>query len=348
MTRAAAEREVRDGFWVKVRARLRPLQQGEAPPGTEAADRRMVEFFHQEGTKAWPDCPDPFDDYLPLREPELMGEFLHVFGRDRSPTDAEVIGFYARYGPIRESVMREGKRYPAWAERLEPEDEARLSGVARAGLCEPLWWLRERARELRLTYDIYVALVEDRKAVLHAILGDIPRGKYLRRAQIVAGRIVRDVADTPIPLPPPRDPSTPPSKAGLHAWRVQRDELSRRVAADLLADQLNKAEAKSKRLWVVSGRAWATSRKGEPEGEPRADALRLVRTRRISDLMTAMYLQLGEFVEERTVLRQCPGCDRLFHPARRNQDYCTARCGDAARQRLYYRDRKEKSAEPSS
>jgi hypothetical protein len=64
--------------------------------------------------------------------------------------------------------------------------------------------------------------------------------------------------------------------------------------------------------------------------------------------MSAMYLQLGDAVEERTVLRQCPGCDRLFHPKRRNQDYCTARCGDAARQRSYYRDRKEKSARPSS
>jgi hypothetical protein len=342
MSRVHAEPELREGSRMGVRARLRPLQEEEAPPGTAQADCRMVEYFCQEGGQVWPDRLDPETEYQPLRTPELLGEFLHVFGGERSPSDAAVTSFYARFGPITESVPRDGKPFPAWAERLEPEAVAGLSVAARLLLCEPVWWLRERARDLRLTYDIYLALVEDRKAFLRSLLGDLSPRQRLRKAQIVGGRIIRDVVDALLP-PPSRRASSPEAKrVSLRTWEAQRDEYSARVAADLLADQLNKAEAQSRRLWVVTGRAWARGRKGEPAGQPRPDALRLVRTRYVSDLVTAMYLQLGECVEGRTILRQCPGCDRLFYPARRNQEYCTARCGDAARQRLYYRARQQR------
>jgi hypothetical protein len=313
------------------------------PFGFDLRDNRMIEFFARAGNKVWIDGMD-LEPYAPLREPDLLGQFLHLFGREQLPSDAKVIRFYARYGPVRERVLVEGERLPAWALRLEPEDQERLCDQARLCLCEPLWWLRESAQELRLTYDIYLALKEKRLTYLRSFVADLPPEKRVRELQIVAGKVVRETMDAYVPSrgktadsPPVRPRSQAERKGSRLAWRIQVDEACVRLATGLLANQLNKAEAKSRRHWTNPWQAVVDLEKDRPLGDWRPESLQLVRARTVDDLVAAMYLLLGELVAQGTALRHCPGCGRLFHPRRTNQEYCDARCGDAARQRLHYR-----------
>lgn len=124
--------------------------------------------------------------------------------------------------------------------------------------------------------------------------------------------------------------------------RLRGESLHRRLAARLLANQLNNlAESKSRRRWVehwveAQGR-WSD----QPFGHRLPDALDLARVRQVDTMLAAAYLQLAQIVAQESALRQCPGCRGLFFPRRTNQHYCTARCGDAARQRTYYRRRKD-------
>ena len=87
--------------------------------------------------------------------------------------------------------------------------------------------------------------------------------------------------------------------------------------------------------------------RSEPDGSPRAGTAGLVRVRSVRSLLGALYVQLGELVGAGAILRQCPGCNRLFYPGRSDQEYCDRRCGDAARQRIYYRQQKAKRTAPS-
>jgi len=82
-----------------------------------------------------------------------------------------------------------------WALRLEPEAQEQLPTEAQVFMCEPLWWLRERARELRLTYDLYRALKEGRLSFVRALIGGLPQGKLLIGLSITGGRAIRDVTD---------------------------------------------------------------------------------------------------------------------------------------------------------
>ena len=70
----------------------------------------------------------------------------------------------------------------------------------------------------------------------------------------------------------------------------------------------------------------------------------LVRVSSFHGLDTALHLQLGELVARDLALPHCIGCQRLFYPRRTDQRYCTAACGDATRQRGYYRQQKRKTA----
>jgi len=186
------EAELASGLWPRVQARIRPLYDWERPPEVAPGDERMVEFFrHRAGTTEL----NNIDWYFPLRERDLVGEFMHLFGGETEATDAKVIDFYARYGPLREWVRRENGTFPTWGLRLESQAQEQLPSEARARLCEPLWWLRERARELRLTYDLYRALKENRVAFIRALIGGVPQGKRLIGLSILGGRIIRDVTD---------------------------------------------------------------------------------------------------------------------------------------------------------
>jgi hypothetical protein len=117
---------------------------------------------------------------------------------------------------------------------------------------------------------------------------------------------------------------------------------------DLLASQLNIGEQRSARRWSRVLIGPGPARRGGPDGEPPPGALRLVRPRSARDLLAAMYLQLGELVNERALMRQCEGCQRFFFPKRTDQRFCGSHCGDAARQRAYYAERKAKAAPKSS
>jgi hypothetical protein len=87
-----------------------------------------------------------------------------------------------------------------------------------------------------------------------------------------------------------------------------------------------------------------TPREQQALGIPDSDPLGLVRCRSAQDLTAAMYLQLGELVARHVVLYQCEGCGRLFYRRHGKQRFCAASCGDAARQRDYYRNAKAAAA----
>ena len=106
-------------------------------------------------------------------------------------------------------------------------------------------------------------------------------------------------------------------------------------AAALVARHLTKAEARVTRSWEMCWPIDTPPRSPEPDsGGEDLDVVRIVHC---YDLMAPIYLQLGELVQRRELLRQCPGCSRLFYPGRANKQYCSAACGDATRQRTYYR-----------
>ena len=317
-----------------VQARIRPLRRGEFPAGGTVDDTRMVHYFIAMGKNTvHPDLVTS-SGYRPLEERELLTTVMHVFGREQSPSDNEVVAFYRRYGPVAGAAVVAGALVPAWAERLQLADRDELPPEVMRFACEPVWWVREQARELRLTYDLYRALREADLASLRSLLGGVPEGKQVVDVHIVQGRLFRDVAD-----------SLPPSAAGKESTPAQQaaeltplSALDCRVwAATLIARQLNRAEAGVRRTWEMVWPTYPIPPEIQPEGEPESERLDVLPVWRSDGLVPAIYLQLGELVKRRELLRQCPGCDRLFYAGRANRQYCSAACGDATRQRIYYR-----------
>jgi len=129
----------------------------------------------------------------------------------------------------------------------------------------------------------------------------------------------------------------------LPRLRPMTEEEARHWGRVVLAGQLNAAEQRSYRVWVDRAQLLpqAYSRPGAPDGSAPEKSMDLVRVRGFRGLTTAIYLQLGELLERDAVLRHCPGCQRLFYPARSDQIYCDPNCGDAARQRQRYAERKQ-------
>ncbi len=345
--RISYEEEARMGLAWQVRARLRPLQAWEQPPDADLCDDRMVEFFM---VKDGMTTLDSVGAYYPLLAPDLLPDFLALFAREPPAPERKVVEFYARYGAVSEHVLIDGKRWPAWTARLSAEDRGQLSTEARLGLCEPIWWLRERARELRVTYDIYVALREGSLPALRAMIGRVPEGKRIISIGIAAGQISRTVTDDErgagrragsfAPEPDPAPVTDPSTLAPLP------DEQVLFWARQLLAYQLNIGESRSKRRWdqYVDLPGIPTPREQQALGAPASDPLGLVRCRSAQDLTAAMYLQLGELAARHVVLYQCEGCGRLFYRHHGKQRFCGASCGDAARQRDYYRNAKATAA----
>jgi hypothetical protein len=291
----------------------------------------MVEYFKGEGNTALID-PVALSDYLPLQERDLLTTVMHLFGREQAPSDHEVVGFYRRYGPLGGPVWIDGAPLPAWATRLAPADRERLPMEVLRFACEPLWWVREQIGELRLTYDLYLGLRDNDLPSLRRLLGGVPAGKRIADIYIVEGQLFRDVVDEKGPPSaeghprPGREPAKlePMSGKDCRLW-----------AAALVARQLSKAETRVARIWEM---AWPTD---VPPGPLAPDSggedLEVVRVVRCPDLMAPIYLQMGELVQQRAALHQCPGCGRLFYAGRANKQYCSAACGDATRQRTYYR-----------
>ncbi len=332
------EQEIDVGRWPRVRARLRPLRAEEMPPTAEAMDdNRLVEYYAEDSSDPVPDSTG-LRPYTPLRDPDVLPEMVRTFARDESPSEAEVVAFYAGYGPLGGWRPKDGTWYPDWVARVDPEHPDRVLTDARMIYTEPLWWVREKARGLRLTYQLYAGLRDDRTDFLRSLLGEVPKGKKLAGVHIIAGRLLRDVVDDP--EAETRDADVP-EKARPSLEFVRNKSQCRQLATKLLADQLNLAEQRSHRWWVDHWLEAQLDRRDRPSGRPRPEALELTRVRRVSTLWAAAYLQLAELVDQRAALRQCVGCGGVFFPRRTNQQYCTARCGDAARQRAHYRERKQ-------
>jgi len=76
-----------------------------------------------------------------------------------------------------------------------------------------------------------------------------------------------------------------------------------------------------------------------PQRHRRFSAQALMRARGVVVLLD----ELRELAEEASAMRQCEGCRRFFFPKRTDQRFCDSHCGDAARQRAYYAQRKAKA-----
>ena len=104
--------------------------------------------------------------------------------------------------------------------------------------------------------------------------------------------------------------------------RPLTDEECRHWGYQLLAGQLSAAQQQSSVKWMV-----------EQEG----GSYGLVQGRSFPDLVVAMYLQLGEMMRRGERYRTCQGCGGPFWFRGGKQKFCDTRCGDAYRQRRFYR-----------
>lgn len=325
------------GLWFQVEAHLRPLQPEEFPTSAPLDDDRMVvyaeETLGQMVRASWRGL------YAPLAAAGLAADFMRLFAGPGRPRAARVRQFYAAYGPLRETRVIEGEEVPAWAAHLATEHRSSLSGEARLFVCEPLWWVRRRAREVRRTYDLYLALRADDPESLRSLLPRISEGMRLLSLDIEDGQVVPYVAEEG-PKPPGR------RRVGSVAVERQQDAISsgrpRRPLTDeecrwwgrsLLAAQLTRGEQGSDMKWYLE------DPQGESSQHPEvaSGVAGLVRGHRFRDLLAAIYVQLGMMVSRSKVYQVCPGCGGPFHPSDGRQKYCDPRCGDAARQRLIYR-----------
>jgi len=353
------------GLWPRVRARLRRLGRWECPVDREIDDDRMVEFDEVEErvetTRAGrrktqrTDRVSYLDSlfyYEPLADRGLALEFLHVFGGERLPSAHQVIGFYQSYGPlcvaVRHRQQPEGdpELFPAWALWLSEEAQSRLRPADRLRQSEPLWWVREKARELDLTYQLYDALRTRTLSRLRALLGTVPEGMHLTEMRIERGEIRRyglDSGDWEKKVGSVALVELPWEETAGQPHGVLSREECLRWAATLLVQQLNQGEEQARLKWARYQPLPTDTPKTRPLGEPNPSALGVVREQRFDNLLAAMYLQLGDIVARQVVLKVCEGCRRLFFRGRSDQVYCTKHCGDAHRQRISYRPANDSS-----
>ena len=251
---------------------------------------------------------------------------MRLFGRGKLPRDPRVLEFYRRYGPVSQSKTL--KDSPVWLSRLSARARSRLSAEARQGLCEPLWWVAEEARRMWLCYELYRSLLQEDLPSVRALLGEVPQGEDVRGTRLSPIGISLLTAEAE-PRPGGR------RRAGSAALERPAERVSAQVPGRpltdeeccrwgwrLLADRLTAAQEQSSVNWLVD----------EEEGR-----YRLVKGRRFRDLVVAMYLQLGEMMDRGELYRTCRGCGGPFWPARGKQRFCDPRCGDAYRQRRFYR-----------
>ena len=313
------------GCWFTMQARIRPLEPHEQPPGVVAYDQRMVEFYGESEEMI---VPNWSGFSFPMGEPQLAADFMRIFAGDALPSDEQVIGFYQRHGPLREQVQVGAETIPVWVLRLAPEGQRALKRKPEVFFCEPLWWVRERAQEIKTVHTLYRALKEDDMAALKAVFPRVPAGREIVAIELLRGKVSLSF-ETPTSEAGGRRPSS-------SVRRVTEAE-TRRWGNLLLARQLEFGERESARHWTVPDSVLRPrlhpARAGE-EGSP----VKVQLSRSFSSLTGAMYCALGAMVEQGLVMRQCPQCDALFYPTHGNQHFCRTECGNVHRQRRFTRE----------
>jgi hypothetical protein len=314
------------GLWPQLQITLRALEPWERPALGGTADDRMAVYARMiAGDMA---LPDWVGIYTPLANPDLLADFMRIFGRPRPPRDSQVIRFYREYGPL--YLASEADGMPAWAELLSETDRRRLTSEARL-MSEPVWWLMLKAREVARAYDLYLALKEDDPAAVRGLLRGIPEGVRLNRFEWQQGEIIAYIAEEE-PAPPrgrahsaavEQPLSRDHAPSGLHPLA---DEEYCQWGKRLLADRLSLGDRGSRPGWRLSELPSLPI-------EVTTAVPGLVRSRTFDNLLAAMYLQLGEMVTRGEVLGECRGCGGRFRTTHRGREYCDRYCSDAARQR---------------
>ena len=327
--------QLRDGLWFQVEASIRPLEPWERPAWSLVPDHRMVVFAERTASRMV--GPRWVGIYSPLDTPALSADFMRLFGGGQLPRDQRVAEFYRTHGALSPKAVVDGEESGAWVARLSPQARRLLSAEARLRLCEPLWWVAEQAREMRLFYDVYRALAVGDLPSLRSMLGGVPQGEEVRGVRLAPTGISLLTAEAE-----PEQKTQGRRRAGSAA--VERPTTSvgadvpRRPLTDdechtwgyrLLADRLTVAQQQSSVKWMV-----------DEEG----GSYQLVQGRTFPDLVVAMYLQLGDMMARSELYRTCQGCGGPFWSRGGKQKFCDTLCGDAYRQRRFYRHPQPRAA----
>jgi len=320
--------QLRDGLWFQVEASIRPLEPYERPAWCLVADDRMVTFGERTASGMF--APRWVGIYSPLDTPALSADFMRLFGGGQLPRDQRVAKFYRQYGPLYQKAVIAGEETGAWVARLSPQARRQVSAEARLRLCEPLWWVVEQAREMRLFYHVYRALAADDLPALRSMLGQVPQGEEVRGVRLAPTGISLLTAEAE-----PEHKTQGRRRAGSAAVerpaasvsgdvprRPLADEECRHWGYQLLADQLTAAQGQSSVKWMV---------------DEQGGSHQLVQGRTFADLTLAMYLQLGDMMRRGERYRICQGCGGPFWSPGGKRKFCDPRCGDAYRQRRFYR-----------
>jgi hypothetical protein len=313
------------GLWFRVHARVRAAHLSEIACAPDGADARVVESVRpEEGEFPLPAWTEP---YSPLTDLDLLGEFVRVFAADSPPPDAEVEGFYARFGAIRDR---------SWITRLAPDDAKELPQLTRLALREPVWWLGELASELRICCQLYEGICEGKAEMLRETLGQTSAVGDLVDVKLLSAQIFKTVAT----------PEDRQRRVRSGTWweptpddrgRAMTDEECLRWARQVLRGHLNAYEARSHRQWVSRAELpWDSLRPHDPiRAQDENPLLGGFRTAIFDSLVAVMYVQLSDLAARGGLLRRCQGCQRFFFPSRPNQSYCAQRCSNAHRRRRF-------------
>jgi hypothetical protein len=335
---ARADTSSPERFWFRVEASLRRVEPEERPAWCLVPDDRMVVYGELTPSGVW--APRAAGLYSPLATPTLCPDFMRLFGAGPLPRDQRVLGFYGQYGALDQKTRGDGPETSAWLARVLAHGRRPRTGEARLGFCEPLWWVAEQAREMRLCYDVYQALVGDDLASLRAMLGEVPQGEEVRGVRLAAAGLSLLTAEAE---PPPTRPGRRVGSAAVERPAAEASrELARRPLTEeecstwgyrMLAERFTAVQQQSSVKWML-----------DAEGA----RPRLVQSRTFPDLVVAMYLQLAELVAAGQLYRTCEACGGPFWAKPGKQRFCDRQCGDAWRQRHRYRDPNWQAARPST
>jgi len=274
--------------------------------------------------------------YDPLSSPEA----LNVFTRLDFSRDDQLVNFYARFGvvgfPSRHTELHQWRNSDGYDSAFPSEMEFGRGWGDRLELGgEPVWWLQERADELRFILKLYRSLAANDVRSLRGLLGKAQSGHEVAGFavrlgdsgyQLWTGAGLR-VGEVEEPLSQfgtfgyrlihfPRSPSAqrPPRRA----WRALTPLEARQSAQDIIADLVNLRLARVRRIAFPSAGAELTPLNP------------FVGQWACETLLEAMYVHILAIITGESRLRRCGACGSLFGVPRletgRPKQYCDRRC----------------------
>jgi len=289
-----------------------------------AVDRRVVVFLDSEGNI---DAARFRGGYDPTTKPDLLRRFVDL---DFSQ-DSEIVRFYEDFGPL----------------GIPDQDDLRPYGHRewRSLGGEPVWWLKQKAAELRALMELYYGLQTRSTRRLRRLLGPV----YMLEVGLPAPSPDAWVEDymyrAGAGLPPSDSgfcPSLPrPADARGNGFLVPQ-RMAGRVAR-LTGRECTKWASYLVSSWVNRHLESVRRVVGIPQPEPwrTKDAERAARPFvprwHCHRLLDALYVHFYDIITGNGELRRCLNCSDLYPvpvvQRGRPKKYCTRRCQNAANKR---------------